>query len=463
MTPPDAPQTSLARRIAGFIAVVALGIAGFVWLQASKPTPRKRPAEEMGRPVRVIEVSAREVVPRIVGYGAVEAKRSWQALAEVGGVVVHVDERLEVGRIVQEGTVLLRIDPAGYEIEQNRSEASAKAVRAQIAELRAREKSAETNLKIERRSLELARKDLERVRKLYEEGNAPLVEVETAERTILTAEKAVQGYVNTLAELPASRRVLEAQLEQQEAGVATTRKDLAKTEIVAPFTMRLREVNVELEQVVTAGAVLVVGDGIDAFEIPAQIPVGSLGALRPDRPLPPADAKAPADGAPAPSRRAPIDAIVRLESQGVTRTWTGRFDRFGGIDPATRTMLAVVEVTVDDENRGRQRGSRLNTGLFVEVELRGPPRTDCLAIPRTAYHDGKVYVVGAEERLELRAVETTLVQEELVCVTGEIAAGDRVVVSELVPAIAGTLLAPRVDDEAIAALDRNAAAEGDAS
>lgn len=199
---------------------------------------------------------------------------------------------------------------------------------------------------------------------------------------------------------------------------------------------------------------MLIGDGVDVFEIPAQIPVGSLGPLLPPRP---ADDAPPA---PAGSRTAGIQAIVRLESQGVSRTWTGKFHRFGGIDPATRTMLAVVRV---DDPRNGQRGPRLNRGLFVEVELRGAPRADCLAIPRDAYHDGFVHVVGAEDRLDLRKVEATLIQEQFVCIAGEIAAGERVVVSDLVPAIAGTLLSPRPDDEAAAALARAVKPEEDAS
>lgn len=63
--------------------------------------------------------------------------------------------------------------------------------------------------------------------------------------------------------------------------------------------MRLREVNVGLQQVVSGGQVLVVGDGIDVFEIPALVPVGSLGALLP--PHPPEEATSvgpPAPGCP---------------------------------------------------------------------------------------------------------------------------------------------------------------------
>ncbi|MCY1054532.1 hypothetical protein [Nannocystis sp. SCPEA4] len=442
----------LIRSVATFIAFVLVGAGVYAWQQASRAAPGKRAAVEQGRPVRVLELAPLEVIPRTFGYGAVEAQREWQALAEVSGTVVEVADRLEVGRVVQEGTVLLKIDPGTYAIEQGRSEAVVKAVRAQIAEIKAREASAASNLKIDERSLELARGELARVRSLYEQGAAPLTDVEIAEKAVITAEKTVQTFRNTLSELPATRRVLEAQLEQQQAGVATTKLSLAKTEIVAPFTMRLREVNAALQQVVTGGQALIVGDGIDVFEIPAQVPVGSLGSLLPPRKP---DEARPEPGAP--SRLEAIEAIVRLEGQGVQRSWKGKFRRFGGIDPNTRMMIAVVQV--DDAREPGSQGPRLNRGLYVEVELRGPPRADCLAVPRAAYHDGTLHVVGAEDKLELRKVEATLVQEEFVCVTGEVQAGDKIVLTDLVPALAGMLLAPRVDDEGTAALARAARGE----
>jgi hypothetical protein len=442
-TPPDKPP--LLRSVVTFLALAMLGVGVFMWLDHTKAQPRKRAAAQQRRPVRALELAHVEVVPRVSGFGEVEAQREWQGLAEVSGSVVELADGVEVGRVALAGAVLLKIDPGGYAIEQGRSEAVVKAVRAQISELKAREASAAQNLKIDERALALARSELERVRSLVEQGAAPQSDADAAERAVITAERTVQGHRNTLSELPTSRKVLEAQLEQQQAGVATTKMTLAKTEIVAPFTMRLREVNVGLQQVVSSGQVLVVGDGVDVFEIPAQIPVGSLGALLPPRPA----GEQPPPGAP--SRLAAIEAIVRLDVQGVERTWTGKFRRMGGVDPTTRMNLAVVQV---DDPRGPDRapGPRLSRGLYVEVELRGPPRADCLAVPRTAFHDGLLHVVGADDKLELRKVEASLVQEAFVCVTGDVKSGDRVVLTELVPALAGTELEARVDDEARAAL-----------
>lgn len=451
----------LVRSVLTFLAFVLAGALVFTWLEYSKAAPRKRATAEQRRMVRALELAKIEVVPRITGFGEVEAQREWQGLAEVSGSVVELADRLEVGRVVQAGTVLLKIDPGGYAIERGRSEAQVKAVRAQIAELKARESSAAQNLKIDERSLALARTELARVRSLYEQGALPQSDVDVAERAVITAEKTVQGFRNTLGELPATRKVLEAQLEQQQAGVATTQMTLTKTEIVAPFTMRLREVNVGLQQVVSTGQALIVGDGVDVFEIPAQIPVGSIGTLLPPRPAEDTTQTPPPSPptSPPPSRLDAIEAVVRLEGQTIKRSWNGTLRRMGGIDPATRMSLAVVQVDDTREPGAPSPGPRLSRGMYVEVELRGPPRSDCLAVPRTAYHDGTLHIVGADDKLELRAVEASLVQEEFVCVTGEVQAGERIVLTDLVPALAGMPLEARADDEARAALA--AAARGE--
>ena len=445
-------------RLGAFLTPVAIASAAVFWLHALRPEPRQRPPQERGRPVRVVEVTTVEAVPRALGYGVVESQQRWQGVAEVSGRIVELDSAVEVGRTIQAGTPLFRIDPGSFELQKSRSESTVRAVRAQIGELAAREKSARANLRVEERGRDMALRDLERLRGLYDQGNVPLLDVEAAERELLNTEKAVQAIQNTLVELPASRRVLQAQLEEYEAGVEGAKLELAKTEIVAPFTMRLREVNAALHQAVSAGEVLVVGDGVDVVEIPAHLPIGTIGPLlarrsdRPTEPTEPTEPNEPTDGTGAsptsvPSRgTAAIEAIVRLETQGVEATWTGRFRRFSGVEPTTRTVGAVIEID-DPRRRSERRGPPLLPGLHVEVELRGAPRAGCNLVPRAALHGARVYVVDDEERLRVREVEVDFVQDEFACLSEGILPGERVVATDLTPAVEGMLLAPRDDPD----------------
>ncbi|MCR9165836.1 MAG: efflux RND transporter periplasmic adaptor subunit [Nannocystaceae bacterium] len=463
MDPVQEPPRSLTKRVAVFALMVGLGAAAFAWQQHTAKQGRRRPAREVGQAVRVMPLAPLEVTPTATGYGEVAAQRDWEATAEVGGVVDFLAEGLEVGHLVPEGTVLLRIDPQSFDLEHERSEASVKGVKAQLAQLVAQEKSARANLALEQSALDLAEAEVESLQDLYDAGTAPLIDLQTAQKAVIAAKKAVQGYKNTLSEIPSSRRILQAQLEQQQVGVETTKLDRAKTEIVAPFTMRLRQVDVSLDEAVSAGQVMLIGDGVDVVEIAARIPVGSLGALLPRRPRPAGPPLPDPDPATAPEldaarqqrrqtsfkeRLQSIEAAVVLDTQGVSATWHGKLRRLEGVDPTTRNLVAVVQV---DETRGKG-GPPLAVGLYVEVELRGPARPDCLAVPPQAVHGGRVYVVGDENRLEFREVDLDLVQEEYICVGGGVSAGEDIILSDLSPAVEGMLLDPRVDDRASVAL-----------
>lgn len=441
-----------------FVGLVLVGAAGYLWLQLTAVGPARRPPRDRGRPVRVMEVQPMHVVPAAIGYGVATARRSWQAVAEVGGTILEMSPNVEVGRIVREGTLLYRIDPESAELEKTRSEATVRGVRAQLSELSAREASARASLSLEQRALALAEKDLDRARRAHEAGLAPLTDVEAAERGVLNAQKAVQGLQNTLQELPASRRVLEAQLAQHQVGAEGARLGLRKAEAVAPFTMRISQLNASVHQSVSPGQVVLVGDATDVLEVVAQLPVGTTGALLGAGRRTAGRAERDAGRFDAGSRgrvrgglRERISAVVRLKSQGVESSWDGTFRRFQGVDPATRTMGVVVAVDQPRRRRGAS-GPPLLPGLHVEVELRGEPRSDCLAVPRTALHGDELYVVNKQLRLERRTVDVEIEQEEYVCVASGLRAGEHVVLTDVLPAVEGMLLAPKLDMVALDAL-----------
>jgi hypothetical protein len=98
-------------------------------------------------------------------------------------------------------------------------------------------------------------------------------------------------------------------------------------------------------------------------------------------------------------------------------------------------------------------------GLFVEVDLRGAPRPDSLVIPRQALHDGHVYVLGADDRLEVRPVELAQLQPEYAVIESGLEPGERVLVSDLFPAVAGMALAGQPDEGVLERLLASARAE----
>ncbi|MCB9754495.1 MAG: TolC family protein [Myxococcales bacterium] len=440
-------QPSVVRKLLGFTVPVGLGAAALLLMASAREDPPRRPPAEQGRSVRVITVAEYEATPRATGYGVVRAQREWQLVAEVSGRVVEMNENLETGRILRKGEPLLKLDPQAYRITASQQKATVANAKAQLAELTAKERNTNASLKIAQRSLELAEKDYARAQELYRGGNIPASEVDEAERKVLSDKTTAQNLKNTLAELPASRRKLKALIDQYEAGVAGAELDISHTELVVPFDLRIRAVNVQLSELVTVGTTLAEGDGINVAEVPAQFSIGSLMPLvrgaRPD-----AGASPRAVSRLRESIDGQLRATVRLESGALTARWEGVVDRFENIDSETRTVAVVVAVDkpFDQARIGEQ--PPLVRGMYVEVELRGRPRPGCRAVPRGALRGATVHVVGPEERLETRAVELAFVQDAYACVASGLEPGERVVLTNLVPAIEGMLLAPRVDEAA---------------
>jgi hypothetical protein len=94
--------------------------------------------------------------------------------------------------------------------------------------------------------------------------------------------------------------------------------------------------------------------------------------------------------------------------------------------------------------------------MFTEVELRGKARPHSLVIPRVALQGNRVYLFDAADRLQRREVAVTLLQSGYAVIGSGLEAGDRVVVSDPVPAIDGMLLQPVADQALLEELRRDA-------
>lgn len=418
------------------LAAAALVVA----VQTRKP-PARAGEVEMTRAVRVIKAPAVDVVPRATGFGTVEPARVWQAVAEVSGRVTAVHPDLERGKVVPAGTELIRFDPADYDLALVR-------VEAQLAELDARAQSTRDSLAIEERSVEVLRRDLARKRDLRFSGAAAATAVDQAERALLAGEQQVQSLRTTLALVPAQRKALEAQAE-------AARLDQARTVVRAPFDMRVTAVNVEEGQYAQRGATLAAADGIERAEVAAQVPLAHLFPLirRSDQPL--------GDMVTAVAARMPevagLTPVVRLTAGDRVVEWPAQVSRIAEeVDPKTRTVGVIV--TVEDPYRGARPGLRppLTRGMFVEVALRGAPHEGRVVVPRQALHQGPVvHIAGADDRLEIRPVRVAWQQGDIAVLADGVRPGERVVVSDVIPAIAGLKLAvtpdPAVRDRLIAA------------
>lgn len=436
------PEGPLRKRVMAFVLPVIAGTAIVGGLVLSRQEPQQRPLQERTTPVRFIEVPQVDMVPRARAYGTVQPAKTWEAVAEVGGRIVEIHPRLKAGEFLPAGSVLVRIDSTDYELAVAETRAEIAKTQAQLLDNSVREANTRKSLVIEKESLALSERELERRRRLAAKGAAALSNVEQQERDVLSQKQSVTSHENALRLFPAERQSLEAQLARYEAQLARARHDLERTTIKLPFAARISRVNVEFDESVQVGDVLAVADDIGTAEIEAKIPLQVTRNLMASRDeefdqIPQGDLGSILG----------VSATVRLPDFDIE--WPGRLVRMlPTLDPETRTVGAVVEVK--DPYRRVQPGVRppLVKEMFVQVDLRGKPRPGSLVVPRTALHGDTVHLVDENNRLKVQPVEVGAIQPEFVSIKEGLRAGDRLVVSQLLPAIEGMRLEPQPDEQA---------------
>jgi multidrug efflux pump subunit AcrA (membrane-fusion protein) len=428
-----------------FFLPLAVGAGIFLVLTHQSTPPAQSDAGPTARVVRYIEAPVVTQIPRALGYGRVRPVRVWEAVAEVNGRIVKIHPRLRKGALLGANELLVRVDPTEYELAVSQVQADILSTRAQLSEMAVKEANTRASLAIEEESLALRETEVARKSELVRKGTLSASDFEQEQRNLLSQRQQVQAQKNALNLLPAERELLAAQLTRFQAQLDSVRLDLTRTEIRLPFRARVSQVNVEQAQYVREGSVLAKADAIDKAEIEAQIPIARMRALlHSDRTLD-FDRLDPGRL----TDQLGIDARVWLRDPSGDVLWQGQVRRMSDtLDPDTRTVGVIVEVDEPYANVRPGKRPPLVKGLFVEVDLRGPPRPDRLVVPRHALHEGRIYLVE-DGRLIIREVVLESVQPEYAVIASGLKPGAPVIVSDLMPAIEGMRLEAQSDPEVL--------------
>lgn len=437
----------LIRRLGRGLAVligVAVGAALLVFFIVNRQTPEHQEAIATETPVRFIEARPVDFRLEARGHGVARPAETWQAVTNVAGRVMDRHPQLESGILLPEGTLLVVLDPSRYELAIAEAEAELASLAGELAQLAAEENNTDRLLALEKEALALAEQELSRIERLAASGSVSTSQRDDQRRSTLGQRQAVASLDNSLALLPAKREVLQAQRERSAVHLAQARMDLADTRFVAPYDLRLAEVEVERHQFVGIGQRLFQAESLAAAEVEAHIPIAMMrrlmGAILPEEPF--------GQG---------LDLGERLDFSAVQAElflvgaegvgWSGELVRVAsGLDPATRTLRVVVRV--DHPYRDARPPDRppLQRDMYVLTRLSAASPAPQLAIPASAVHQGEVWLVDAESRLERRAVSVAFEQGDLTVIADGLAPGERVVVDDLPAAIAGMALTPRRDE-----------------
>ena len=175
--------------------------------------------------VKVEEVGRRDLVARVTATGHVEPKTSIDISADVSGRIVELT--VEEGDDVEEGQLLLVIDPARFEAAVDRAEAA-------LSDAQAREAQARGNFL-------QAQRDWDRIRQLKEAAEGMLTETEYEQaRTQAEVQEALHESARH-------------GVNMARASVREARDNLSKTVIEAPMSGRVTRLNVERGETAVVG------------------------------------------------------------------------------------------------------------------------------------------------------------------------------------------------------------------
>ena len=429
-----------------FIIPIMIGIAILFFLVKNRSDPPRKQNRSNERTVRVIELAPVDVIPKTVGFGTARPVKVWQAIAEVSGKAIYVNPLLKKGQRIKKDTLLVEIDPTEYKLSVANAETRLRSIKAQVKQLRDKETSNQALLELELSALELKKKELERQKKLLTTDITTRSVYEQAEATYIAQQYKVQSLKNTLNSLESEYELLEAEAEQARINKQSAQLQLKYTKIHAPFDSVISSVNVEQSQFVQKGQTVAEADSVDAVEIEAQIS-GGLNVFRPQLGTD--------------IREKLIEANSRVGEvfglSAVVRTTTGRIDfeyparvmRFNvEIDRQTRTPGVIVQVDDPFSMQADHPKRPLIKGMYCEVELRGQPFKNSLIIPRTALHKGDtVYLVDENNQLRFRIVKPGFAQDGFIMIRSGLKTGDRLVITDVIPAVEGMKLSTMIDSE----------------
>lgn len=399
---PESRRRMVKTVLPGFL--VLLGILGLLAgfklrtvAETSIPTPQP-PS------VRVQEVRLQSWQFVVRAHGSVAPRSESNLIPQVSGAVVWVSPSLVSGGFFEQGEPLLRIDPSDYEVNLEAAKAAV-----------ARGKSEHTR----------AKKELERQKRLAKSSVA----------SDASFDDAINGEL-----------VAAATLREARARLVQAQRDMARTEIRAPYTGRVRSEEIDVGQFVSRGDRLGKIYAVDFAEVRLPIPDAELQYL--DLSLHfQAESEGPA---------------VRLKARfaGEERHWDGRVVRTEGEIDARSRMIHIV-ARVDDPYRLMSEEeptmTPLAVGLFVEAEVLGRTVENVVIVPRRAFREGdRVLVVAPDHRMHYRAVEVLrwehdiaivgagLRDGELICVSPiqSVVDGMRVRVASVLPAVAAARANP---------------------
>ncbi len=381
----------MKRILLPFIILIAgFGLAAL--LIKTGPVLEIRTPQIIAPLVHVTTAAPEQVQLSTSTYGTVAPRTESELIPEVSGRVVEVADSMVSGGFFSQGDLLLRIDALDYEVALEQAKAGLARAQSDLANAK----------RAHARQLDLSSKQS-------------------------TSDAQKDDALNRF-------RIAQATLREWKARLSRARRDLARTNILAPYDGRVRSERVDIGQFINRGTSVAMIYATDIAEVRLPIHDEELAFL--DLSLIPMSEKV----------AQPVNVILRARFGGEEHEWFGKIVRTEGeLDPKTRMINLVASVSNPYATLGNR--PPLSVGLFVEAEIQGSKVDNVVVLPQIAIRNhNQVYIVDRDDRLRFRDVDILRVDRGNVYIRSGLAEGERICTSTLESALDGMLVRVHVDE-----------------
>jgi RND family efflux transporter MFP subunit len=352
---------------------------------ALRESPKPQVAVAEIPEVKIVRVAPQTLRLNVDSQGIVSPRDEIDLVNEVAGKVVQMHPALAAGGFFKAHELLLTIDPRDYDY-------AVIAAQARIAEAK----------------------------------RVLIAEQAQVAQALNEWQALGEGEASDLALRKPQLAEAQAKLSAAQADLAQAQLNRSRCELHAPFAGRVLSKHAGLGQYLPAGAISARIYASAVAEIRLPVSQEELAFLNLPLALPHA------------AENLWPEVTLTAELGGHRHQWRGHIVRTEAAVSADSGQWYLVAQVADPWQPVANRPPLIK-GLFVQAEIQGAERADVYRLPRAAVSPMQsVKLVNADQQLEIRPIEILRLEADAVIIKAGLHLGDRVVVSELPIAIAGT-------------------------
>jgi len=395
------------------LIILALGFLIFLVLIITKPQTDKSAVNDNVTAVTIMSLKPDTYIPYINLYGRIESPQTSDIESEVEADVLEVNIR--EGDSVEQDALLVKLDDSDLKLILQQREAEVSELEAEVA---IENKKHEMDIKAldhEKYLLTLAKKQVERQKKLIQTNAISELALDEANEEMRRRDLSVTVRTEVVTQHENRIKRLEAQLKRAKALQELARRNVEDTNIVAPFSGKITQLNVSPGERVQVGEVMLQMFNRNDVEIRAQIPENYIQRARM-------------------ALNSNFQKTISVVIDG--KQYRVYLDRISGeVGQGSAGVDGLFKLIDHDGN--------LSVGRIIEMKFTLPAEKNVFAVPETAiFNSNTVYKVVDNylQAVKIERIGNAVLSpnEKAVLIKGDqLKAGDKIIINPLPNAISG--------------------------